>query len=69
MIRYKGNPEELTLLVLRRGKGYMCASPKEALETVDEVAVLNNCFGIVYRKDRIGRIISFYIDGWELIRY
>ena len=69
MKRIKGNPEELTLLVLPRGKGTVCASPKEALTSVDEVAVLNNCFGIVYRKDSRGRIISSYIDGWELLRY
>ena len=69
MRRIKGNPDKDTMLVLPRGKGFIFASPREALETVDEVAVLNNCFGIIYRKDSRGRIISFYIDGWELLRY
>lgn len=69
MIRYKGNPDEETLLFLPRGKGTVCASPREALKSVDEVAVINNCFGIIYRKDSLGRIISFYIEGLELLRY
>lgn len=69
MIRIKGDPDRDTMLVLPRGKGFIFGTPREALETVAEVADIYNCFGIIYRKDSKGRIISFYIDGWELIRY
>ena len=69
MRRIKGDPDKDTMLVLPRGKGFIFDSPREALKTVAEVADIYNCFGIIYRKDSQGRIISFYIDGWELLRY
>ena len=69
MRRIEGDPDKDTMLVLPRGKGFIFASPREALETVAEVADIYNCFGIIYRKDKVGRINSFYIDGLELLRY
>ena len=69
MIRIKGNPDELTLLFLPKNKGTVCDTPRKALDKAEIVAVLNNCFGIIYKKDSKDRIISYYIDGLELLRY
>lgn len=69
MIRIKGNPDEEAFLFLPEKKGVVCDTPRNALMEHDTVLDRKSDFGLLYRKDKSGRVNCYFIEGMELWSY